>query len=164
MSDLIVVGRLAGAFGVRGEVRLKSFCAEAEAIAGYGPLRAPDGRVFRAIRITGAGGGSLGTGSDKQAAAPPSRRIDKTRARVSRMALARSRGHAMNGAASSRGWWPHWAAGHRIEGRDWLERISTDHIIVEDSFSEVEKKAEKEEVEQEALTKEHNTDVFNIVF
>jgi len=43
-------------------------------------------------------------------------------------------------------------------------RISTDHIIVEDSFSEVEKKAEKEEVEQESLTEEHNKHVFNIVF
>jgi 16S rRNA processing protein RimM len=34
----ICVGAIAGAFGVRGEVRLKSFCAEPAAIATYGPL------------------------------------------------------------------------------------------------------------------------------
>ena len=34
----VCVGAIAGAFGVRGEVRLKSFCAEPEDIARYGPL------------------------------------------------------------------------------------------------------------------------------
>ncbi|MCX7889522.1 MAG: ribosome maturation factor RimM [Rhodobacteraceae bacterium] len=42
-ADRILVGAVAGAFGVRGEVRLKSFCAVPEAIAGYGPLWSPDG-------------------------------------------------------------------------------------------------------------------------
>jgi 16S rRNA processing protein RimM len=42
----ILVGAIAGAFGVRGEVRLKSFCAEPEAIAAYAPLVAEDGRSF----------------------------------------------------------------------------------------------------------------------
>ena len=37
-EGLICVGAIAGAFGVRGEVRLKSFCAEPTAIAGYAPL------------------------------------------------------------------------------------------------------------------------------
>jgi 16S rRNA processing protein RimM len=55
----IVVGRLAGAFGVRGELRLKSFCAEPAAIAGYCPLHTPDGRVFPALRITGQAPGAL---------------------------------------------------------------------------------------------------------
>jgi 16S rRNA processing protein RimM len=41
--DRVCVGAVAGAFGVRGEVRLKSFCAEPEAIAGYGPLWTEDG-------------------------------------------------------------------------------------------------------------------------
>jgi len=41
--DLICVGAIAGAFGVRGEVRLKSFCAEPRAIAAYGPLWTEDG-------------------------------------------------------------------------------------------------------------------------
>ncbi|WP_210529046.1 ribosome maturation factor RimM [Rubellimicrobium arenae] len=58
-DDRIVVGSLAGAFGVRGEVRLKSFCAEPADIAGYAPLHTPDGRVFSAIQITGQTQGSL---------------------------------------------------------------------------------------------------------
>ncbi|NHX27853.1 ribosome maturation factor RimM, partial [Escherichia coli] len=33
MSDRICVGAIGGAFGVQGEVRLKSFCADPEAIA-----------------------------------------------------------------------------------------------------------------------------------
>jgi 16S rRNA processing protein RimM len=41
--DRVCVGAIAGAFGVRGEVRLKSFCAEAEAIGSYGPLYTEDG-------------------------------------------------------------------------------------------------------------------------
>ena len=60
MSDeRIVVGSLAGAFGVRGEVRLKSFCAEPADIAGYVPLYTPDWRVFRDIEIIGETQGSL---------------------------------------------------------------------------------------------------------
>ena len=42
----ICVGAIAGAYGVRGEVRLKSFCAEPRAIAEYGPLWSEDGRQF----------------------------------------------------------------------------------------------------------------------
>ena len=38
MADLICVGAIAGSFGVRGEVRLKSFCADPETIAEYSPL------------------------------------------------------------------------------------------------------------------------------
>ncbi|MEM6439639.1 MAG: ribosome maturation factor RimM [Pseudomonadota bacterium] len=37
-EDHVCVGAVAGAFGVRGEVRLKSFCADPEGIAEYGPL------------------------------------------------------------------------------------------------------------------------------
>ena len=43
MTDRVCVGAIAGAFGVRGEVRLKSFCAEAADIAAYGPLTTDDG-------------------------------------------------------------------------------------------------------------------------
>jgi 16S rRNA processing protein RimM len=42
-SDLICVGVIAGAFGVRGEARVKSFCVEPEAIAGFGRLWTEDG-------------------------------------------------------------------------------------------------------------------------
>lgn len=50
-SDLICVGAIAGAFGVRGEARLKSFCAEPAAIADYAPLTDEAGRSYT-LRIT----------------------------------------------------------------------------------------------------------------
>ena len=60
MSDgSIVVGVIAGAFGVRGDVRLKSFCAEPDDIAGYVPLATADGRVFPKISISGQTKGAL---------------------------------------------------------------------------------------------------------
>lgn len=43
MTDLVCVGAIAGAFGVRGEVRLKSFCAVPEDIVNYSPLTSEDG-------------------------------------------------------------------------------------------------------------------------
>jgi len=47
MADaLTCVGAIAGGFGVQGEVRLKSFCADPAAIAGYGPLVTEGGRSF----------------------------------------------------------------------------------------------------------------------
>nr|WP_110814787.1 ribosome maturation factor RimM [Pseudoroseicyclus aestuarii] len=49
----IAVGSLSGAYGVQGEVRLKSFCAEPEAIADYLPLTTEGGRLFEQIVITG---------------------------------------------------------------------------------------------------------------
>ncbi len=39
----VCVGAIAGAYGVRGDVRLKSFCADPRAIAEYGPLWSEDG-------------------------------------------------------------------------------------------------------------------------
>ena len=53
MADRVCVGAVAGAFGVRGEVRLKSFCAEPEAIAAYGPLATEDGTRSFAVTLTG---------------------------------------------------------------------------------------------------------------
>lgn len=47
MSDLICVAAIAGAFGVKGEVRLKSFTADPLAIGEYAPLTTEDGsRTF----------------------------------------------------------------------------------------------------------------------
>lgn len=46
MSDRICVGVVTGAFGVRGEVRVKSFCAEPSAIADYSPLWDEDGKSY----------------------------------------------------------------------------------------------------------------------
>ncbi len=49
----VCVGAIAGAFGVKGEVRLKSFCAEPQAIADYAPLTTEDGSRAFALRLTG---------------------------------------------------------------------------------------------------------------
>lgn len=51
MSDQVCVGAIAGAFGVRGEVRLKSFCADPEAIADYSPLMGENG-VSYSVTLT----------------------------------------------------------------------------------------------------------------
>ncbi len=56
MTDRIIVGTFAGAFGVRGETRLKSFCAEPSDIAIYAPLYTEDGRKFPVIVLTGQAG------------------------------------------------------------------------------------------------------------
>jgi 16S rRNA processing protein RimM len=45
-DELVCLGAIAGAWGVRGAVRLKSFCADPAAIATYGPLVTEDGRSF----------------------------------------------------------------------------------------------------------------------
>jgi 16S rRNA processing protein RimM len=50
--DRICVGTIAGAFGVQGEVRLKSFCAEPAAIGDYGPLWTEDGSRSFKIKLT----------------------------------------------------------------------------------------------------------------
>ncbi|SHJ13115.1 ribosome maturation factor RimM [Wenxinia saemankumensis] len=59
MQDKVIVGAIGGAFGVHGEVRLKSFCAQPEAIAAYAPLTDASGRSYPAIRLTGATKGAL---------------------------------------------------------------------------------------------------------
>ncbi|WGW04265.1 ribosome maturation factor RimM [Tropicibacter oceani] len=52
MSDLVCVGAFSGAFGVHGEVRLKSFTADPLAIADYAPLTLEDGSGSYDIQIT----------------------------------------------------------------------------------------------------------------
>lgn len=47
---LICVGVCAGAFGVRGEVKIKSFTATAKHIFKYGPLLSEDGTVLLTVR------------------------------------------------------------------------------------------------------------------
>ncbi|WP_435256462.1 ribosome maturation factor RimM [Thioclava sp. FR2] len=59
-SDRICVGSIAGAFGVQGEVRLKSFCADPEAIADYGPLYTEDGSRSFTVKLTRPVAGGLG--------------------------------------------------------------------------------------------------------
>ena len=51
-EDRICVGAIAGAFGVKGEVRLKSFTADPLAVADYGPLSLEDGSGSFEVEIT----------------------------------------------------------------------------------------------------------------
>lgn len=59
MAERIAVGTLSGAFGVKGEVRLKSYCADPEAIADYVPLYDDTGKIYSAIVIKGQTKGAL---------------------------------------------------------------------------------------------------------
>ncbi len=59
-QDRICVGAITGAFGVAGEVRLKSFCAEPTAIADYGPLSTKDGARSFTVKLTRPVSGGLG--------------------------------------------------------------------------------------------------------
>lgn len=74
MTDRICVGAIAGAFGVRGEVRLKSFTATPEDIAAYGPLTTEDGETSFTVTLTrpvtgGLGARLSGVGTREQAEA-----------------------------------------------------------------------------------------------
>ena len=53
MTDRVIVGAIGGAFGVHGEVRLKSFCADPQAIADYAPLHTDRGQSFAQVILTG---------------------------------------------------------------------------------------------------------------
>ncbi|MEM9552487.1 MAG: ribosome maturation factor RimM [Pseudomonadota bacterium] len=53
MTDRVCVGAVGGAFGVRGEVRLKSFCAVPEDIEFYSPLGDEDGNRQFHLTLTG---------------------------------------------------------------------------------------------------------------
>jgi 16S rRNA processing protein RimM len=59
-ADRICVGAIGGAFGVQGEVRLKSFCSTPEDIAAYGPLYSEDGTKKFTVRLTRPVAGGLG--------------------------------------------------------------------------------------------------------
>ncbi|MGV6802909.1 MAG: ribosome maturation factor RimM [Ruegeria sp.] len=54
MSDLICVGSVTGSFGVRGEVRLKSYCAVPEDIEAYSPLTDESGAERYPLVLTRA--------------------------------------------------------------------------------------------------------------
>lgn len=68
----ICIGAISGAFGVTGEVRLKSFCSTPSDIASYGPLSTEDGsRTFRITLtkpVTGGFGARIDGVSTREAA------------------------------------------------------------------------------------------------
>jgi 16S rRNA processing protein RimM len=53
-NDLICVGAIAGSYGIRGEVRLKSFCAQPEEIETYSPLTNEDGSQSYSLTLNRA--------------------------------------------------------------------------------------------------------------
>jgi len=70
-EKLICVGAVMGAFGVRGEVRLKSFCADPSAIENYSPLVTENGESYelKLVRSVKSGFGARLSGiQDKEAA------------------------------------------------------------------------------------------------
>ncbi|MFN3953782.1 MAG: ribosome maturation factor RimM [Pararhodobacter sp.] len=86
-KDLVCVGAIAGAFGVRGEVRLKSFCATPAAIADYAPLLSEDGSRSFGVSLRGSVPNGLAaklTGVDSREAAEALRgtRLYAERARL----------------------------------------------------------------------------------
>lgn len=58
-KDLVCVAAVAAAHGVRGALKLRSFTAEPENVAAYGPLFDENGRKLFEIRLVGHAGGSL---------------------------------------------------------------------------------------------------------
>ena len=50
-KNLISVGVIIGAHGIRGEVKLKSFTADPQAVANYGPLQSATGEIFEITKL-----------------------------------------------------------------------------------------------------------------
>ena len=89
-SDRICVGAIAGAFGVMGEVRLKSFCTTPEDIAAYGPLWSEDGTRKFTVTLTrnvagGLGGRVTGITTKEEADALKGTTLHADRARLPRL-------------------------------------------------------------------------------
>jgi 16S rRNA processing protein RimM len=49
--DVVLAGVITGAHGIRGEVKLRSFTGQPEAIAGYSPLETAAGRQVEIVRL-----------------------------------------------------------------------------------------------------------------
>ncbi|MEM8824246.1 MAG: ribosome maturation factor RimM [Pseudomonadota bacterium] len=57
MKDHVCLGAITGSYGVRGEARVKSFCADPSAIGDYGPLTDDQGRSYTLTVIRPVKGG-----------------------------------------------------------------------------------------------------------
>ncbi len=51
MKDLVLVGLITGAHGIRGEVKLRSFTAEPQALASYSPLETAKGARIEIAKL-----------------------------------------------------------------------------------------------------------------
>lgn len=49
--DMVLVGRITGAHGIRGEVKLRSFTADPAAIASYSPLETAKGAIIDVVKL-----------------------------------------------------------------------------------------------------------------
>ena len=52
--DMVLVGVIVGAHGIKGEVKLKSFTSEPLSIGRYGPLQSKSGQKFEIIKLKAA--------------------------------------------------------------------------------------------------------------
>ncbi len=59
MAERVLVGMIAGAHGVRGEVRIRSFTDDPAAVAAYGPLSDESGQRRFALTVTGRSKGGV---------------------------------------------------------------------------------------------------------
>jgi len=59
VSELVCVGVVTGARGIKGDVRVKSFTAEPENLGRYGPLLDKTGKQAFGIKVTGIAKGQL---------------------------------------------------------------------------------------------------------
>ena len=60
MSERVLLGRITGAHGLKGEVKIATFTAAPEDLATYGPLSSADGtRVFEIASLRGSGGAAV---------------------------------------------------------------------------------------------------------
>lgn len=57
MKDHVCIGAITGSYGVRGEARVKSFCADPSAIGDYGPVTRDDGTTGKLTVIRPVKGG-----------------------------------------------------------------------------------------------------------
>jgi 16S rRNA processing protein RimM len=84
MTDLICIGAVAGSYGVKGEIRLKSFCAVPEDIETYTPLTSEDGTANYTLTLgrpikNGFTGRLSGVATKEQADALKGTRLYTTR-------------------------------------------------------------------------------------
>jgi 16S rRNA processing protein RimM len=50
-TNLILIGRITGAHGIRGAVKIRSLAANPADIAKYGPLQTPSGSTVEILRM-----------------------------------------------------------------------------------------------------------------
>lgn len=58
-TDLVLVGVIVGAHGIRGDVKVKSFTGEPEGVAAYGPVRTESGQRTFSLKVKGEAKGTV---------------------------------------------------------------------------------------------------------